>query len=109
MAKSITQNDITFSNYNNTDVLKVSSPLKYANYEGLDEDNFGIVNAVDIAWNGAQWPSDSVENVPSPINTTGDLIKAIKYASQVGGSLQILLHQDRGILEQQFKLCTKIY
>ena len=53
MAKSITQNGITFSNYNNTDVLEISSPLKYANYEGLDEDNFGIVNAVDIAWNGA--------------------------------------------------------
>ena len=73
---TITQNGITFSNYNNTDVLKVSSPLKYANYEGLDEDNFGIINAVDIAWNGAQ------VNQFRQLNTTGDLISWIKTEDQ---------------------------
>ena len=55
MAKSITQNGITFSNYNNTEVLPIAGTVRLGTNEGLDEDNFGIVNAVDIAWNGAQW------------------------------------------------------
>lgn len=43
-----------------------------------------LVNAVEIDWNGAQWPS-STATTPQQINTTGDLINAIKYASQQGG------------------------
>ena len=43
-----------------------------------------LVNAIEIDWNGAQWPSSTV-TTPQQINTTGDLINAIKYASQVGG------------------------
>ena len=44
------------------------------------------VNAVDIDWNGADWSTANGSQAPSTINTTGDLINAIKYASQVGGS-----------------------
>ena len=54
MAKSITQNVITFSNYNNGEVFPIQKTLRLGTNEGLDEDNFGIVNAVDIAWNSAQ-------------------------------------------------------
>ena len=54
MAKSITQNGISFSNYNNAEVLPFTRTVRLGTNEGLDEDNFGIVNAVDIAWNSAQ-------------------------------------------------------
>ena len=43
------------------------------------------INAVEIDWNGATW-TGITGSVPSTINTTGDLLKAIKYASTVGGS-----------------------
>lgn len=46
------------------------------------------VNAVDIDWNGAQWPS-SESNEPTTINTTGDLIKAIKWASTQGPNTEL--------------------
>lgn len=86
MAKSITQNGITFSNYNNAEVLSTSRTLRLGSNEGLDEDNFGIVNAVDIAWNGANLSSavSSIESAGVPeglavgtINTTGELLKVI--------------------------------
>ena len=88
--KTITQNDISFivdtrsTQYQGWD-------KKYANQGNIlngvydpDGESFGI-NAVEIDWNGAEWPS-STATTPSTINTTGDLINAIKYASQVGGS-----------------------
>ena len=54
MAKSITQNGITFSNYaTGNETYSLGKALRLGANEGLDEDNFGIVNAVDIAWNGA--------------------------------------------------------
>lgn len=53
MAKSITQNGITFSNYNDSEFLPFTRTVRLGINEGLDEDNFGIVNAADIAWNGA--------------------------------------------------------
>ena len=76
MAKSITQNGITFSNYNNTDVTPVSLTVRLGTTEGLDEDNFGIVNAADIAWNGAVLPSSN-----TTINTTGQLLNLINSMS----------------------------
>ena len=50
----------------------------------VDENFYKLYNAVDIDWNGAEWPS-STATEPRTINTTGDLINAIKYASQIGG------------------------
>ena len=35
-----------------------------------------IINAVDIDWNGAQWPNDSADT-PTTINTTGELLKGV--------------------------------
>lgn len=71
MAKSITQNGIVFSNYNNNEVLEPGTTIKLAGSEGLDTDNFGIVNAVDIAWNSAKVGTRT-------INTTGQLLAYIK-------------------------------
>ena len=51
--------------------------------KGRDTRKF--INAVDIDWNGADWSTANGSQAPSTINTTGDLINAIKYASQVGG------------------------
>lgn len=46
------------------------------------------VNAVDIDWNGAQWPALEPET-PETINTTGDLINAIKWASTQGPTTEL--------------------
>ena len=56
----------------------------YPNPDVADETTgigaFGI-NAVEIDWNGATWSSIPGTTVPTTINTTADLLKAIKYAS----------------------------
>ena len=44
-----------------------------------------LINAIDIDWNEADFASASAPtNEPTRINTSGDLIKAIKWASTVG-------------------------
>ncbi|MDY6249373.1 MAG: hypothetical protein SPL55_08125 [Prevotella sp.] len=81
----ITQNDITFNsviNDNRAGVVFGQYPLHLAGMTGPDEDG-GIINAVDIDWNDAQWPK-TTPSEPTTIKTTGDLISAIKYASTVG-------------------------
>lgn len=45
-----------------------------------------LVNAIEIDWNGAEWPATSPITAPPTINNTADLIKAVKYASTVGGT-----------------------
>ena len=73
MSKSITQKGIIFSNYaTGNESYSLGKTIRLGSNEGLDEDNFGIVNAVDIAWNGAQ-VEDNVT-----LNTTGDLLNWIK-------------------------------
>jgi len=62
MAKSITQNGIVFSNYNNTDVTSIGATVRLGYNEGLDKDNFGIVNAADIAWNGTTLPDGDIQH-----------------------------------------------
>ena len=44
-----------------------------------------LMNAIDIDWNEADFANASApENEPTTISTSGDLIKAIKWASTVG-------------------------
>ena len=48
------------------------------------------VMALDIDWNGADWQSiPDNQDMPDEINTTADLLKAIKYASEVGGTTEV--------------------
>jgi len=57
MAKSITQNGITFSNVkteNDEGILGFSAGIKVSGIDGVDPNYGGIINAVDIDWNGAQ-------------------------------------------------------
>ena len=58
----------------------------------ISEPTQRFINCIDIDWNGAQWPNSNPSS-PSTINTTGDLINAIKWASQQGAnqSLQNLV------------------
>ena len=44
------------------------------------------INALEIDWNDAQWPS-TTPSAPTTIKTTADLLKAIKYASTFGGGI----------------------
>lgn len=78
----ITQNDITFNSVKTAGIEKEAWPLILAGQQGPDEDG-GIINAVDIDGNDAQWPN-TTPSAPTIIQTTGDLISAIKYASTVG-------------------------
>lgn len=67
-----------------------------------------LVNAVEIDWNGALF-SSAQKNEPTEINTTGDLIGAIKWASEnpikvqevtnAQGSLELLGNKDVILVE----------
>ena len=55
-----------------------------------DYDGGKSVMALDIDWNGVDWGSiPDNPGEPSEINTTADLLKAIKYASEVGGTTEV--------------------
>ena len=77
---TITQNGITFNKVINDDRAGVpfgQYPLHILGMTGPDEDG-GIINAIDIDWNGAVLPNGDIENGTSvTINTTGDLLKLI--------------------------------
>ena len=80
------QDNITFNSVK-TGMVKMSNlPLSCAHGQGPDEDGYGIINAVDIDWNEAEWPASAPVTAPPTIRTTGELIKAVKYASTVGGT-----------------------
>lgn len=86
--KSITQNGVVF-NVDTRATQYQGWDKKYANQGNIldgvydpDGASFGI-NAVEIDWNDAQWPN-TTPSAPTTIKTTGDLIKAVKYASTVG-------------------------
>lgn len=96
MALKLTQNGVTFNNIVSPNTVGNS---KY-NYEKYKDKTTGedvtrnsteisdpankFINAIDIDWNSAQV---SLKNdlEPRTINTTGDLLKAVQDASNVGG------------------------
>lgn len=70
------QNGINFNNVKDGGKLQASFPI-WTGQVGIDEFG-GIVNAVDIDWNGAVLPNGDIANGSSKtINTTGDLLKLI--------------------------------
>jgi hypothetical protein len=73
-----TQNGISFNNYKTAGIEKEAWPLILSGQQGPDEDG-GIINAVDIDWNSAQAGEEL-----GIINTTGDLINAIKTSYSAG-------------------------
>lgn len=81
MAKIINQGEITFKNYKNEvdGLIPLSAGILVSGAEGPDPQYGGIVNAVDIDWNGAVVGQDKNEN-DIEINSTSDLINYIKGA-----------------------------
>ena len=86
---TIQQNNINFTSVNSDPIFMVSGKFsKSDNNDGsgnFDTELRGdeiakSFNALEIDWNGAQWPN-STASTPTTINTTGDLINAIKWAS----------------------------
>ena len=73
------QNDITFDNYKNRGGQQIGNyPIRILGSEGPDEDGVGIINAVDIDWNGAVLPNGDITTGGSKtIATTGELMKMI--------------------------------
>ena len=81
---SITDKGVIFSNVtpNGADGGALTAAGNYTN-ETEQQAISKFVNCVDIDWNGAEIPTSTV-SVPSTINTTGDLVNAIKWAAQEG-------------------------
>lgn len=72
----MTQNGITFNSVKTAGVEKSAWPLILAGQQGPDEDG-GVINAVDIDWNGAQVKLNG-DSSNRTINTTGELLSQIK-------------------------------
>ena len=73
------QNNITFYSVK-TGVKAFSAyPLVMKNQQGPDEDGMGIINAVDIDWNGAELelPDALGGGTTITINTTGQLFRRL--------------------------------
>jgi len=71
--------NITFNNVKDKGVKLSAGPLLINGLTGTDpDDGTGIVNAIDIDWNGAEVGENII------INTTGELLNWIK--SNIGGS-----------------------
>lgn len=78
------QNGIQFNSVKTEDYLNFESgPIRIAHSSGVDSELGGVINAVDIDWNDADFTNATAQN-PGTISTSGDLIKAIKWASTVG-------------------------
>lgn len=92
MAKTI--NGITFNNLSRigkgSSISNVKNPDIFSEtdlQEFIDAgEEYRNVQSVLIDWNGAEWPATSPITAPPTINNTADLIKAVKYASTVGGT-----------------------
>ena len=64
--------NITFNNVKEYGVKLTSGPLLINGLAGVDPEDGGIINAVNIDWNGAEVDENTV------INTTGELLSWIK-------------------------------
>ena len=73
---TITQNGISFNNIKTAGVRTDTWPIYIGgNQQGPDEDG-GVINAVDIDWNGAVLPNSNTSFGTSiTINTTGEIIR----------------------------------
>ena len=87
-----TQSGIEF-NYDNSRAVGAALNGVFTNMNNeengkyyYDEDATKPIMALDIDWNGADFDGASGNDNPGTINTTGDLIRAIKWATLQGGS-----------------------
>ena len=71
-----TQNGIIFNSYKDRGGQTIGGgPIRINGQQGPDEDG-GIINAVDIDWNGAVLPNSNTSFGTSiTINTTGEIIR----------------------------------
>jgi len=71
----MTQNGITFNSVKTGTVKMGYWPITLQSQQGPDEDG-GVINAVDIDWNGAVLPNSNTSFGTSiTINTTGEIIR----------------------------------
>lgn len=82
---------------------KIAHPNSVFSPEGNQTDKTLIVNAVDIDWNGAEFPN-TTPLAPSTINTTGDLINAIKWASAQGTTYNDATTSSAGLMSSGDKI-----
>ena len=84
--KTFTQDGVVFNKYRESSEGQAVgiAPILVNEQEGVSAKFGGIINAVDIDWNGAE--VDDIHD--HDINTTGQLINYIKGAYSSGGSSQ---------------------
>ena len=71
----MTQNGITFNSVKTAGVSMGQWPIYLSGQQGPDEDG-GVINAVDIDWNGAVLTNSNTSFGTSiTINTTGEIIR----------------------------------
>ena len=73
----------------------------------ISEPTARFVNAIDIDWNGAEWPS-SIPSAPTIINTTGDLINAIKYSANAPHSHSNYLTAHQNLAHSHTQYITTV-
>lgn len=72
------QSGITFNSVKTAGYPRQGWPILLKNSQGPDEDG-GVVNVVDIDWNGAVLEGADLENNANlTLNTSGDLLKLIE-------------------------------
>ena len=72
------QSGITFNSVKTEGYPRHGWPIILKNSQGPDEDG-GVVNVVDIDWNGAVLEGADLENNANlTLNTSGDLLKLIE-------------------------------
>ena len=79
-----------FVTSNKIDTTKLTNIYNAVDSGAVQWSNMAFVNALEIDWNGADFDGAPGNNTPGTINTTGDLIKAIKWASTAGGRISDL-------------------
>jgi hypothetical protein len=83
-------NGIEFNNVKQYGNFVSAGPLRIQGLDGTDlDDGTGIINAIDIDWNGAKLPNVSLSYLQNnnTINTSGDLLALI---NDMQGQINVL-------------------
>lgn len=85
---TLSQNNITFNNVKSYTTL-VNGNIGVTNAQGVDPVWGGVINAIDIDWNGAKLPNVSLSYLQNnnTINTSGDLLALI---NDMQGQINVL-------------------
>ena len=96
---TLSQNGISFNDIKTNGLPVGTSNIHIPGFNGVDPDDGGLINAVDVDWNNAQLQSavQSLESnlqegvAVSEITTSGDLLKVIAQLQAQVNTLTVLI------------------